>query len=101
MELSSLSPMQNEASALQVLTDEEQAENAVETYGTIGSPVVQTLLLGGGATFERICVLTLLISGVQGGTQLTVLKSLLKARIDEGVADPRGVAGTVGCCVAV
>ena len=44
------------------------AENAVETYGTIGSPVVQTILLGGGAKFKRICVLTLLISGVQGGT---------------------------------
>jgi hypothetical protein len=44
------------------------AENAVETYGSIGSPVVQTILLAGGAKIERICVLTLLISGVQGGT---------------------------------
>ncbi len=42
-------------------------ENAVETYGSAGSPVIQTILLGSGAKFERICVLTLFISGVPAG----------------------------------
>jgi len=37
--------------------------NSVETYGSVGSPVRQTISLGGGGQFERICVLTFWIPG--------------------------------------
>ena len=35
------------------------AENAAQTFGSVDSPVVQAVSLGGGAKFERICVMTL------------------------------------------
>jgi hypothetical protein len=41
------------------------AEN-VEVYGSADTPVMQTLFLGGGVKFERICVLTLSVSPIQG-----------------------------------
>jgi hypothetical protein len=41
------------------------AEN-VEVYSSADTPVMQTLFLGGGVKFERICVLTLSVSPIQG-----------------------------------
>jgi hypothetical protein len=39
----------------------------VEIYGSTDTPVMQTVFLGGGLKFERVCVLTLSTFPVQGG----------------------------------
>jgi hypothetical protein len=41
------------------------ADKAVTVYESNGSPVIQTVSLGNGVTFRRICVLTLSMSARQ------------------------------------